>query len=48
MKSLNQIKKEQFEIQKAIKFLIDCCLDKEGKPKIANKKNSDAFFENGF
>jgi len=38
MKSIKKIKKEQLEIQRAIKFLIDCCLDKEGRPKIANEK----------
>jgi (p)ppGpp synthase/HD superfamily hydrolase len=38
MKTIDKIKKEQFEIQRAIKFLIDCCLDKEGKQKIPNPK----------
>lgn len=38
MKTISQIKKEYREIQKAIKFLIDCCLDKEGNLKIANDK----------
>ena len=38
MKSITKIKKEQFEIQKAIRFLIDCCLDKEGKQKIPQTK----------
>jgi GTP pyrophosphokinase len=38
MKSINKIKKEHFEMQKAIRFLIDCCLDKEGDQKIANIK----------
>jgi len=38
MKPISQIKKERFEIQKAIKFLIDCCLDKKGNSKIANDK----------
>jgi 3-methyladenine DNA glycosylase AlkD len=35
---ITKIKKEQFEIQRAIKFLIDRCLDKEGKQKIPNPK----------
>jgi len=38
MKTIDKIKKDQFEIQRAIKFLIDCCLDKEGKQKIPNPK----------
>jgi GTP pyrophosphokinase len=38
MKSIKKIKNEYFQIQKAIKFLIDCCLDKEGNLKIANEK----------
>ncbi len=38
MKSLHQIKKEQFKLQKAIRFLIDCCLDSKGNQKIANPK----------
>jgi (p)ppGpp synthase/HD superfamily hydrolase len=38
MKTIDKIQKEQFEIQRAIKFLIDRCLDKEGNLKIANKK----------
>jgi len=38
MKSLNQVKKEQFQIQRAIRFLIDCCLNREGDQKIANPK----------
>lgn len=38
MKSINKIKKEQFEIQRAIKLLIDCCLDRKGNQKIANPK----------
>jgi len=38
MKSSNQIKKEQFRLQRAIRFLIDCCLDKDGNQKIANPK----------
>jgi len=38
MKSLNQIKKEQFRLQRAVKFLVDCCLDKEGSQKITNPK----------
>lgn len=38
MKSIEQIKKEQFKLQKALKFLIDCCLDKNGKQKIPNSK----------
>jgi len=38
MKSINQIKKEQFQLQKAVKFLIDCCLDRNGNQKIVNTK----------
>jgi len=38
MKPISQIKKEYSEIQKAIKFLIDSCLDKKGNLKIANQK----------
>lgn len=38
MKSINQIKKEQFRLQKAVKFLIDCCLDRNGNQKIVNTK----------
>lgn len=38
MKSLNQIKKEQFRLQKAIRFLTDCCLDNKGNQKIPNPK----------
>lgn len=38
MKSLSQVKKEQFRLQKAIRFLVDCCLDSKGNQKIANPK----------
>ncbi len=38
MKTISQIHKEYREIQKAVKFLVDCCLDKEGNLKIANRK----------
>ena len=38
MKSINQLKKEQFLLQKAIRFLVDRCLDKKGSQKIANPK----------
>ncbi|MFQ6049783.1 MAG: HD domain-containing protein [Candidatus Paceibacterales bacterium] len=38
MKSIKRIKKEQFQLQKAVKFLIDCCLDRHGNQKISNPK----------
>ncbi|PJE72766.1 MAG: hypothetical protein COV00_03565 [Candidatus Tagabacteria bacterium CG10_big_fil_rev_8_21_14_0_10_40_13] len=38
MKSINQVKEEQFQIQRATRFLIDCCLNREGNQKIANQK----------
>jgi len=38
MKSAKRIQKDYFQIQKAIKFLIDCCLNKKGEQKISNPK----------
>jgi GTP pyrophosphokinase len=38
MKTISQIKREYSQIQKAIKFLIDKCLDKKGNLKISNQK----------
>jgi len=37
-KTIEQIKAEQFKIQKAVKFLTDACLDSKGNQKIANPK----------
>lgn len=37
-KNIKQIKAEQFKIQKAVKYLIDACLNEEGNQKIANPK----------
>lgn len=38
MKSVNKLKTDQFEVQRAVKFLLDSCLDKKGKQKIINNK----------
>jgi len=38
MKTISQIKKEYLQIQKAIKFLIDKCLDEKGNLRISNQK----------
>lgn len=38
LKTILQIKKEQFETQRAIRFLIDCCLDEKGRQKISQSK----------
>lgn len=38
MKTISKIKREQFKLQKAVRFLVDCCLDKEGKQKIPQSK----------
>jgi (p)ppGpp synthase/HD superfamily hydrolase len=38
MKSINQIKEEQLQLQRAIHFLVVRCLDRYGNQKIANPK----------
>lgn len=40
MKTVSQIKKEQFEIQRAIRFLIDNCLNEKSFEKLKTKSRN--------
>jgi (p)ppGpp synthase/HD superfamily hydrolase len=48
MKTISQVRKEHIQIQKAIKFLIDKCLDKKGNLKISNQKTVMHSLRTGF